>query len=164
MKLLSIGELKETGIPYSRAHIYRLIHAKKFPEPVRLGEIASPLLRARCWTGSPARSQSATPSWRSHEMAPPHKRNPSLLGGHEVKTIWQCSGDRPTLSATPAFRRSQQASHPSSHQATARGDRCHALARMVGTRNRFLPLSLRGRVQARGINLNMKTNRRRNYA
>ena len=38
MKLLSIGELKETGITYSRAHIYRLVHAKKFPEPVRLGE------------------------------------------------------------------------------------------------------------------------------
>ena len=38
MKLLSITELEEKGIPYSRAHIYRLIHAKKFPEPVRLGE------------------------------------------------------------------------------------------------------------------------------
>jgi prophage regulatory protein len=38
MRLLKISELAEKGIPYSRAHIYRLIHAKKFPEPVRLGE------------------------------------------------------------------------------------------------------------------------------
>jgi prophage regulatory protein len=38
MKLISMSELEEKGIPYSRAHIYRLIHAKKFPEPVRLGE------------------------------------------------------------------------------------------------------------------------------
>ena len=37
MRLLKISELEEKGIPYSRAHIYRLIHAKKFPEPVRLG-------------------------------------------------------------------------------------------------------------------------------
>jgi prophage regulatory protein len=38
MKLISMSELDEKGISYSRAHIYRLIHAKKFPEPVRLGE------------------------------------------------------------------------------------------------------------------------------
>jgi prophage regulatory protein len=38
MKFISMSELEEKGIRYSRAHIYRLIHAKKFPEPVRLGE------------------------------------------------------------------------------------------------------------------------------
>jgi prophage regulatory protein len=38
MRLLKINELEQKGIPYSRAHIYRLIRAKKFPEPVRLGE------------------------------------------------------------------------------------------------------------------------------
>jgi len=38
MRLISMNELDERGIPYSRAHIYRLIHAKKFPAPVRLGE------------------------------------------------------------------------------------------------------------------------------
>jgi prophage regulatory protein len=38
MKLIPMDALDEKGIPYSRAHIYRLIHAKKFPTPVRLGE------------------------------------------------------------------------------------------------------------------------------
>ena len=36
-KLIAMDELDEEGIPYSRAHLYRLIKAKKFPKPIRLG-------------------------------------------------------------------------------------------------------------------------------
>jgi prophage regulatory protein len=39
MKILSIDELKTAkGIAYSKAHIWRLIRAGKFPQPIRLGE------------------------------------------------------------------------------------------------------------------------------
>jgi prophage regulatory protein len=38
MKLIPMIELDEKGITYSRAHLYRLIRAKKFPVPVRLGD------------------------------------------------------------------------------------------------------------------------------
>jgi prophage regulatory protein len=38
MKLIAMHALDDKGIPYSRAHLYRLIRAKKFPEPIRLGE------------------------------------------------------------------------------------------------------------------------------
>ena len=36
--LLSFDDLRLFGIRYSRGHLYRLIKAKKFPQPVRLGE------------------------------------------------------------------------------------------------------------------------------
>jgi prophage regulatory protein len=38
MKLIPMDALDKKSIPYSRAHLYRLIRAKKFPAPVRLGE------------------------------------------------------------------------------------------------------------------------------
>jgi prophage regulatory protein len=39
MKLLGINELTAAkGVPFSRPHLYRLIAARKFPKPVRLGE------------------------------------------------------------------------------------------------------------------------------
>jgi prophage regulatory protein len=38
MKLIAMNALGDRGIPYSRAHLYRLIRAKKFPQPIRLGE------------------------------------------------------------------------------------------------------------------------------
>ena len=39
MKLLSIDELKPVkGIPYSKPHLWRLIRAGKFVQPIRLGE------------------------------------------------------------------------------------------------------------------------------
>ena len=37
MKLIGFGELRDKGITYSRSHVYRLINAKKFPQPVHLG-------------------------------------------------------------------------------------------------------------------------------
>jgi prophage regulatory protein len=36
--LLSFDDLRLFGIRYSRAHLYRLIKAGSFPQPVRLGE------------------------------------------------------------------------------------------------------------------------------
>lgn len=36
--LLGFDDLRLFGIRYSRAHLYRLIKAGKFPRPVRLGE------------------------------------------------------------------------------------------------------------------------------
>jgi prophage regulatory protein len=36
LPITDLGPLK--GIPYSRAHIYRLMKAGKFPKPIRLGE------------------------------------------------------------------------------------------------------------------------------
>ena len=36
--LLTFADIKLLGIPYSRAHLYRLIKAGKFPRPVRLSE------------------------------------------------------------------------------------------------------------------------------
>lgn len=38
MRVLSIEELGQKGIRFSRAHIYRLIRNDKFPKPIRLGE------------------------------------------------------------------------------------------------------------------------------
>jgi prophage regulatory protein len=38
MKFISIDELPEKGIRYSKPHIYRLIRAEKFPKPVQVGE------------------------------------------------------------------------------------------------------------------------------
>ena len=39
MKLLSMSELKSVkGISFSRPHLFRLIRAKKFPKPIKLGE------------------------------------------------------------------------------------------------------------------------------
>ena len=39
MRLLSMDELGPLkGISYSRPHLFRLIKAKKFPPPVKLGE------------------------------------------------------------------------------------------------------------------------------
>jgi prophage regulatory protein len=39
MKLLSFDDLRTVkGIRYSRPHLYRLISAKRFPRPVKLGE------------------------------------------------------------------------------------------------------------------------------
>jgi predicted DNA-binding transcriptional regulator AlpA len=37
-ELLAFADLRLLGISYSRAHIYRLIKAGKFPRPVRLGD------------------------------------------------------------------------------------------------------------------------------
>jgi prophage regulatory protein len=38
MRLLAFPNLEtEKGIPYSRQHLWRLIKAKRFPAPVRLG-------------------------------------------------------------------------------------------------------------------------------
>jgi predicted DNA-binding transcriptional regulator AlpA len=41
--LLGLADLRALGIPYSRAHLHRLMHAGKFPRPVALG----PEVRAR---------------------------------------------------------------------------------------------------------------------
>jgi prophage regulatory protein len=39
MRLLSFKELKPAkGIPYSKAHLYRLIKLGRFPRPVPIGE------------------------------------------------------------------------------------------------------------------------------
>jgi prophage regulatory protein len=38
MKMLSLRDLREKGIPFSRQHIHRLIKHKKFPAPAKLGE------------------------------------------------------------------------------------------------------------------------------
>jgi len=37
MILLGYSELKGIGVPYSQAHLYRLIKAGDFPKPVKLG-------------------------------------------------------------------------------------------------------------------------------
>jgi prophage regulatory protein len=38
MRVLSFPELKtEKGIRFSRAHIWRLVRASQFPEPIKLG-------------------------------------------------------------------------------------------------------------------------------
>jgi prophage regulatory protein len=38
MKVLSLRDLKRVkGISYSRPHLYRLMNAKKFPRPIKLG-------------------------------------------------------------------------------------------------------------------------------
>ncbi|BAQ17932.1 helix-turn-helix transcriptional regulator [Methyloceanibacter caenitepidi] len=38
MRVLSIEELGQKGIRFSRTHIYRLIRKNEFPRPIRLGE------------------------------------------------------------------------------------------------------------------------------
>jgi len=38
MRLLSLGQLGEKGVSYSRAHIDRLVKAGKFPRPIKLGD------------------------------------------------------------------------------------------------------------------------------
>jgi prophage regulatory protein len=39
MRLLSFGELKRLkGIPYSKAHLHRLVRDGKFPRPIKIGE------------------------------------------------------------------------------------------------------------------------------
>jgi prophage regulatory protein len=53
--LLSIDDLKPLkGIPYSKAHLFRLIRAGKFPKPIRLGEnrIAFPESEIDDWVAS----------------------------------------------------------------------------------------------------------------
>ena len=41
MRLLSVDELKTAkGIHYSKPHLYRLMKAGKFPQPIRLGELS----------------------------------------------------------------------------------------------------------------------------
>ncbi len=37
MRLISMKDLRQAGVPYSPAHIYRLISAGEFPKPVKLG-------------------------------------------------------------------------------------------------------------------------------
>ena len=38
MKVLSMDELKDRGIPYSKSHLWRRISAGTFPKPIWLGE------------------------------------------------------------------------------------------------------------------------------
>lgn len=38
MQLISWDELKDRGIPYSRAQLYRKIRDETFPRPVKLGD------------------------------------------------------------------------------------------------------------------------------
>jgi prophage regulatory protein len=39
MRLLSFGELKPLkGIPYSKAHLHRLVKDGKFPRPIKIGQ------------------------------------------------------------------------------------------------------------------------------
>ena len=38
MRMLDLAGLRSKGIYFSRQHIHRLVRAKKFPAPVKLGE------------------------------------------------------------------------------------------------------------------------------
>jgi prophage regulatory protein len=38
LKILSLKDLRERGILYSRVHIYRLVKAGKFPAPIKVGQ------------------------------------------------------------------------------------------------------------------------------
>jgi prophage regulatory protein len=38
MKMLSLRDLRDKGIPFTRQHIHKLIKQRKFPAPVKLGE------------------------------------------------------------------------------------------------------------------------------
>jgi prophage regulatory protein len=38
MKFLSLDDLHDRGIRFSRQHLHRLIRAGKFPRPVKVGE------------------------------------------------------------------------------------------------------------------------------
>lgn len=37
MRMLSLPDLREKGIKFSRQHLHRLILAKQFPAPIKLG-------------------------------------------------------------------------------------------------------------------------------
>ena len=37
VQLLAFSDLAERGVPFSRQHLWRLIKAKRFPAPVKLG-------------------------------------------------------------------------------------------------------------------------------
>jgi prophage regulatory protein len=37
MKMLSLRDLRDKGIPFTRQHIHKLIKQRKFPPPVKLG-------------------------------------------------------------------------------------------------------------------------------
>jgi prophage regulatory protein len=37
LRLLTISDLRERGIRYHRAHIFRLVKAGQFPRPIKLG-------------------------------------------------------------------------------------------------------------------------------
>ena len=38
LRILSLSDLRELGIYYSRVHIYRLVKAGKFPAPIKVGQ------------------------------------------------------------------------------------------------------------------------------
>jgi len=38
LRILSLNDLRELGIYYSRVHIYRLVKAGKFPAPIKVGQ------------------------------------------------------------------------------------------------------------------------------
>ena len=38
LRILSLNDLLELGIYYSRVHIYRLVKAGKFPAPIKVGQ------------------------------------------------------------------------------------------------------------------------------
>jgi prophage regulatory protein len=38
LRILSLNDLRELGISYSRVHIYRLVKARKFPAPIKVGQ------------------------------------------------------------------------------------------------------------------------------
>ena len=38
LRILSLNDLREVGIYYSRVHIHRLVRAGKFPTPIKVGQ------------------------------------------------------------------------------------------------------------------------------
>jgi prophage regulatory protein len=38
LRILSLNDLRELGIYYSRVHIHRLVKAGKFPAPIKVGQ------------------------------------------------------------------------------------------------------------------------------
>ena len=38
LRILSLNDLRERGIYYSRVHIHRLVKAGKFPAPIKVGQ------------------------------------------------------------------------------------------------------------------------------
>ena len=79
-------------------------------------------------------------------MAPPHKRNSLAAtrtrGQEDLAVVWQLVDRHGHLHSEGVYKNWS----PAAIKALGIERRCHALDRMVGTRNRFLPLSLRGRV------------------
>jgi prophage regulatory protein len=61
--LLSFDDLRLFGISYTRAHLYRLINAKKFPKPVRLGEARVAFVREDIEAWIEAIKQRAEEKW-----------------------------------------------------------------------------------------------------